>query len=98
MENQRMLGTQEAVDGGTEGGPGPTGVLPTTAAAAHARHPERFVQGCRGRLRRQRKSGSTQPKIGQQAAHLNYPAKLNSFRSCLKVIDTFRSMDNHGLL
>ena len=24
-------------------------------------------------------------------AHLNYPATLNSFRSCLKVIDTFRS-------
>ena len=24
------------------------------------------------------------------SAHLNYPATLNSFRSCLKVIDTFR--------
>ena len=48
---------------------------------------ERFV---RGRLRRQRKSGSTHPKIGQPSAHLNYPATLNSFRSCLKVIDTFR--------
>ena len=34
MENQRMLGTQEAVVGGTEGGLGPTGVPPTTAAAA----------------------------------------------------------------
>ena len=33
MENQRMLSTQEAVVGGTEGGPGPTGVPPTTAAA-----------------------------------------------------------------
>ena len=44
----------------------------------------------RGRLRRQRKSGSTHPKIGQQSAHLNYPATLNSFRRCLKVIDTFR--------
>ena len=59
-------------------------------AAAHARHPERFV---RGRLRRQRKSGSTHPKIGQQSAHLNYPATLNSFRSCLKVIDTFRTVE-----
>ena len=44
----------------------------------------------RGRLHRQRKSGSTHPKTGQQSAHLNYPATLNSFRSCLKVIDTFR--------
>ena len=32
----------------------------------------------------------TLPKIGQPSAHLNYPATLNSFRSCLKVIDTFR--------
>ena len=46
----------------------------------------------RGRLRRQRKSGSTHPKIGQPSAHLNYPATLNSFRSCLKVIDTFREL------
>ena len=45
MENQRMLGTQEAVVAGTEGGSGPTGVPPTTAAAAHACHPEWFVQG-----------------------------------------------------
>jgi hypothetical protein len=36
MENQGMLGTQEAVVGGTEGGLGPTGVPPTTAAAAGA--------------------------------------------------------------
>ena len=36
MENQRMLSTQEAVVGGTEGGPGPTGVPPTTAAAEGA--------------------------------------------------------------
>ncbi len=46
----------------------------------------------RGRLRRQRKSGSTHPKIGQPSAHLNYPATLHSFRSCLKVIDTFRDL------
>ena len=44
MDNQRMLSSQEAVVGGTEGGPGPTGFPPTTAAAAHARHPERFVR------------------------------------------------------
>ena len=36
MKNQRMLSTQEAVVGGTEGGPGPTGVPPTTAAAEGA--------------------------------------------------------------
>ena len=30
MENQGILGTQEAVVGGTEGGPGPTGVPPPT--------------------------------------------------------------------
>jgi hypothetical protein len=36
MENHRMLGTPEAVVGGTEGGPGPTGVPPTTAAAEGA--------------------------------------------------------------
>ena len=44
MDNQRMLSSQEAVVRGTEGGPGPTGFPPTTAAAAHARHPERFVR------------------------------------------------------
>ena len=33
MEINRMLGTKEAVVGGTEGGPGPTGVPTTTAAA-----------------------------------------------------------------
>ncbi len=36
MENHRMLGTPEAVVGGTDGGPGPTGVPPTTAAAEGA--------------------------------------------------------------
>jgi hypothetical protein len=36
MENHRMLGTAEAVVFGTEGGPGPTGVPNTTAAAAGA--------------------------------------------------------------
>ena len=36
MENHRMLGTEEAVVFGTEGGPGPTGVPNTTAAAAGA--------------------------------------------------------------
>ena len=36
MENQKMLSTQEAVVGGMEGGPGPTGVPPTTAAAEGA--------------------------------------------------------------
>jgi hypothetical protein len=35
-----------------------------------------------------RKLGSTHPKLGQQSARLNYPATLNSFRRCLKVIDT----------
>ena len=34
MENTRMLGMEEAVAGGTEGGRSPTGVPPTTAAAA----------------------------------------------------------------
>jgi len=33
METERMIGLPEAVVGGTEGGPGPTGVPPTTAAA-----------------------------------------------------------------
>ncbi|MEN9665171.1 MAG: hypothetical protein RLZZ326_1534, partial [Planctomycetota bacterium] len=28
MENEKMIGLQEAVVGGTEGGPGPTGVPP----------------------------------------------------------------------
>lgn len=37
MENQRMLGIEEAVVFGTEGGPGPTGVPNTTAAAEAAR-------------------------------------------------------------
>ena len=34
MERTRMLGMEEAVAGGTEGGRSPTGVPPTTAAAA----------------------------------------------------------------
>ena len=34
MERARMLGTEQAVVGGTEGGRSPTGVPPTTAAAA----------------------------------------------------------------
>jgi len=34
MENTRMLGMEEAVAGGTEGGRSPTGVPPATAAAA----------------------------------------------------------------
>ena len=33
MEKARMLGTDEAVAGGTEGGRSPTGVPPATAAA-----------------------------------------------------------------
>ena len=33
MENSRMLGIEEAVAGGTEGGRSPTGVPPATAAA-----------------------------------------------------------------
>jgi len=37
MENHKMLGTQEALVGPTEGGPGPTGVPPTNAAAAGPR-------------------------------------------------------------
>jgi len=36
MENQTMLVTAKAVVGGTEGGPGPTGVPTTTAAAERA--------------------------------------------------------------
>jgi hypothetical protein len=35
-----------------------------------------------------RKPGSIHPKLGQQSARLNYPATLNSFRRCVKVIDT----------
>jgi transposase len=34
MERARMLGTEQVVVGGTEGGRSPTGVPPTTAAAA----------------------------------------------------------------
>jgi len=37
MENHRMLGTEGAVVFGTGGGPGPTGVPNTTAAAEAAR-------------------------------------------------------------
>jgi transposase len=37
MEKARMLGTEQAVVGGTEGGRSPTGVPPTTAAAADPR-------------------------------------------------------------
>jgi len=36
MENHRMLGSEEAVVFRTEGGPGPTAVPNTTAAAAGA--------------------------------------------------------------
>lgn len=37
MEKARMLGTEQGVVGGTEGGRSPTGVPPTTAAAAGPR-------------------------------------------------------------
>ena len=37
MENHEMLSTQEAVVGGMEGGPGPTGVPPTTGSIARRR-------------------------------------------------------------
>ena len=33
MENQKMLSTREAVVGGMEGGPGPTGIPTTTASS-----------------------------------------------------------------
>jgi hypothetical protein len=58
----------------------------------HPRQDPAVAKAFRGRLRRQRKSGSTHPKISQQSAHLNEPATLNSFRSCLKVIDTFHRL------
>ncbi len=45
MEPEKMVGFPEAVVGGTEGGPGPTEV-PTTAAAAGRRLWPRF-SGCR---------------------------------------------------
>ena len=49
MEINRMLGTEEAVVVGTEGGPGPTGVPTTTAIPAgakieHGRRFERFAE------------------------------------------------------
>ena len=34
--------------------------------------------------------GSTRPRIGRKSAHWSYPATVNLFRRCLKVIDTFR--------
>ena len=40
MERTRMLGTEQAVVGGTEGGRSPTGVPPTTAATTGAWVPE----------------------------------------------------------
>jgi len=40
MERTRMLGTEQAVVGGTEGGRSPTGVPPTTAATAGGCVPE----------------------------------------------------------
>ena len=71
---------------------GPPSCWPPLMPATRSDSSEAF----RGRLRRQRRSGSTHPKIGQQSAHLNYPATLNSFRSCLKVIDTFCCSSNGG--
>ena len=45
----------------------------------------------RGRSRLPRQSGSTRLRTGRTSAHWSYPATVNLFRRCLKVIDTFRN-------
>jgi hypothetical protein len=42
------------------------------------------------------RSGSTRPRIGRKSAHWSHHATVNPFRRCLKVIDTFRCMDNNS--
>jgi len=51
MEKHETLGTPEAVVGGMEGGPGPTGMPPTTAAAERAEGSGPRASGGNGRQR-----------------------------------------------
>lgn len=59
-------------------------------SAARARHPERFVRGFPQPLTPAAEVCTTRPRISRKSANWSYPATVNSFRRCLKVIDTFR--------
>jgi len=80
MENYKMLGTLETVVGGTEGGPGPTGVPPTTAAAAGAasnghKRPDPAVPE---KPVRRRFTAEYKARILQEADRLTQPGQLGA--------------------
>ena len=88
MDNQRMLSTQEAVVGGTEGGPGPTGVPPTTAAAEGAGGSGQRADSGNGRQRpdpavpekpvRRRFDAEYKARILREADQLTQPGQLGA--------------------
>ena len=80
MENEKMIGLQEAVVGGTEGGPGPTGVPPTTAAAelAGARAPSRPDPAVPEKALRRRFGAEYKARILREADQATAPGQLGA--------------------
>ena len=61
-------------------------------SAAHAAHPERFVQHAPRPLPLPHAVWINPPADGPEPRMLQLPRKLISFRSCLKPVDTFRGL------
>ena len=80
METERMIGLPEAVVGGTEGGPGPTGVPPTTAAAelAGARGPSRPDPAVPEKALRRRFGAEYKARILREADQATAPGQLGA--------------------
>ena len=80
METEKMIGLQEAVVGGTEGGPGPTGVPPTTAAAelAGASAPSRPDPAVPEKAPRRRFGAEYKARILREADQVTAPGQLGA--------------------
>ena len=80
METERMIGLPEAVVGGTEGGPGPTGVPPTPAAAEPAgeRAPGRPDPAVPEKASRRRFGAEYKARILREADQATAPGQLGA--------------------
>ena len=80
METERMNGLPEAVVGGTEGGPGPTGVPTTTAAAelAGARAPSRPDPAVPEKALRRRFAAESKARILREADQATASGQLGA--------------------
>ena len=80
MEPEKMVGFPEAVVGGTEGGPGPTGVPTTTAAAvtAGARAPARPDPAVPEKASRRRFGAEYKARILREADQLTEPGQVGA--------------------